>query len=154
MTATDQTLRVINEVFTAFRAHDLGRFRALLSERAVLHNPSTGESFTGPDAIAAAVAVTLDAFPDLEPQVTNLFAAGERGVAEVMRVATNTGPLRLPGGQVPPTGRRVRMAECVVFQVRGGKVETMSVYVDRMSVLSQLGLGLPSAEPGAAPNRA
>jgi predicted ester cyclase len=55
---------------------------------------------------------------------------------------------------VPPTGRRVRMAECVVFQVRGGKVETMSVYVDRMSVLSQLGLGPPSPEPGAAPDRA
>jgi ketosteroid isomerase-like protein len=154
VTATDQTLRVIDEVFAAFRAHDLAQFRALLSERAVLHNPSTGESFSGPDAIAAAVAVTLEAFPDLEPQVTTLFAAGERGVAEVMRVATNTGPLQLPGGQVPPTGRRVRMAECVVFQVRGGKVETMSVYVDRLSVLSQLGLGPPSPEPRPAPDRA
>ena len=70
-----------------------------------------------------------------------------------MRVATNTGPLRLPGGPVPPTGRRVRMAECVVFEVRGGKVDRMAVYVDLMSVLSQLGLGSPGAEPGAAPDR-
>ena len=52
MSATVETLRVIGEVFAAFRAHDLGRFRALLAERAVLRNPSTGDVLTGPDAIA------------------------------------------------------------------------------------------------------
>lgn len=140
METGDQTLAVIREVFDAFRAHDLNRFRVLLTETSVLRSPSTDTTFTGPDEICAAVSVMLDAFPDLDPQVTNAFADGERGVAEVMRVGTHTGPLRLPTGEVPPTDRQARMAECVVVEVRGGKLASMSAYADPMAAMAQLGL--------------
>ena len=126
MSAADETLRVIGEVFAAFRAHDVARFSALLAERAVLRNPSTGEAYTGPDTIAAVVGITLRRRRAWRRR-------GDEG-------GDQHRPALLPSGEIPPTGRRVRMAECVVFEVRGGRVEAMSVYVDTASVLSQLGL--------------
>ncbi len=140
MTTTDQTLAIIQEVFAAFRAHDVERFRNLLTPDSVLHNPSTGETFLNSDAIVAAVSIVLEAVPDLDPQVTNAFAAGEWGVAEVMRVGTHSGPLRLPTGEVPPSGRPLRLAECVVFRVADGKVLSMSAYTDTYVALQQFGL--------------
>jgi carboxymethylenebutenolidase len=51
----------------------------------------------------------------------------------------------LPG--VPPTGRPVRMAVCVVAGFRDGKVTHEHVYWDQASVLVQVGL----LEPGGLP---
>jgi carboxymethylenebutenolidase len=51
----------------------------------------------------------------------------------------------LPG--VPPTGRRVRMAVCVVAGFRDGRVTHEHVYWDQASVLVQVGLLEPAGLP-------
>ena len=140
MSTTDQTLATIHEVFAAFDAHDLARFRALLAEDAVLEVTGGPQVFQGPDAIVTAVGATLEALPDLRVRVTNAFADGARGVAEVVREGTNTGPIRLPGQEHPPTGRKVRLPECVVFEVQEGQVVRMAPYADQLDALGQLGL--------------
>lgn len=141
MSDSDRTLALVREVFAAFDAHDLTRFRALLADDAVLSVGGGEQSFTGPDAIVAAVAVTLDLIPDLRVTVTNAFASGLHGVAEVVREGTHLGPVPLPdGSEAPPTGRAVRLPECAVFEVRGGRVIRMTVYADGLDVSRQLGL--------------
>lgn len=69
MSDTEETLSVVRDVFEAFQAHDLDAFRALLADDAVLRDPSSGEVQRGPDAIVTAVKVTLDAIPDIHPEV-------------------------------------------------------------------------------------
>lgn len=137
---TKQTLSVARDVFEAFQAHDLDAFRTLLADDAVLRDPSSDEVQRGPDAIVTAVKVTLDAIPDLHPEVENLFANGERAAAEVARTGTHTGELELPTGAVPPTGRKVRLPESVFLRVRGGEVVSITTYVVRMHVMEELGL--------------
>lgn len=140
MSDTDQTLSVVREVFEAFQVHDLEAFRTLLADDAALRDPSSDEVQRGPDAIVAAVKVVLDAIPDLQPHVENLFASGEQAAAEVVRTGTHTGELKLPSGTVPPTGREVRLPESIFFRVQDGKVVSMTTYVDRMHVMEELGL--------------
>lgn len=140
MSDTEQTLSVVRDVFKAFQAHDLDAFHALLADEAVLRDPSSDEVQRGPDAIVATVKVVLDAIPDLHPEVTNLFASGERAVAEVVRTGTHTGEMKLPSGTVPPTGRAVRLPESIFFRVRDGQLVSMTAYVDRMHVLKELGM--------------
>lgn len=141
MTTAGQTLAVVREVFAAFDAHDLARFRALLAAEVVMLDATgVGPDLVGVDAVVAAVSVMTDAFPDLRVTVTNIFADGERGVAEVLREGTNSGPLRLPGGTVQPTGRPLRLPECVVFRVHEGHVTSMTAYTDPLSGMAQLGL--------------
>lgn len=141
MNSSARTLTVIHEVFAAFHAHDLARFRALLADDVVMPDATgVGSAVVGPDAVVAAVSVMADAFPDLRVTVKNALADGERGAAEVLREGTHTGPLRLPVGVVPPTGRSLRLPECVTFVVRDGLVTSMTAYTDPLSGMAQLGL--------------
>ncbi|MDB4949210.1 MAG: putative ester cyclase [Gemmatimonadetes bacterium] len=140
MSETQQTLDVMRAVFAGFHAHDLAAVRGLLADDVAMPDPNTGAALHGPDALIAAVSVMLDAFPDLHVSVTNAFADGERGVVEVMRTGTHTGPLRLPSGEVPATGRKLHLGEAVVFVVRGGKVVSFTPYTDQLAGMMQLEL--------------
>jgi len=142
----EQTLQLIQSAFSAMQDHDLDRFRDLLAEDATLYDPSSEAAPPrGPAAIAAALAPMLKAFPDLQIEVRTLVADGARAAAEVVRTGTHTGDLELLGGTVPPTGREVRLPECIVFEVRDGQIQSMTTYVDRLHVLKQL-----DAAPDAA----
>lgn len=148
MSPSHQTLSVVEGVFAAFDAHDLDRFRALLADDAVLTVGGGAQSFVGADAVVAAVGLTFRLIPDLRVAVTNAFASGPHGVAEVVREGTHTGPVPLPdGSESPPTGRAVRLPECVVFEVRAGAVARMTAYADGLDASRQLGL-LPEEGPG------
>ena len=149
MSQSEQTLAVVREVFAAFDVHDLDRFRSLLAHEAVLSVGGGEQMIAGAEAIVAAVSVTFDLIPDLHVTVANAFADGPHGVAEVVREGTHTGPVPLPGGaEAPPTGRTVRLPECVVFEVRGGEVVRMTVYADQLDTSRQLGL-LPAEDTAA-----
>src|SRR5262245_29488269 len=155
MSESDQTLAVVRRVFAAFAAHDVRAFRALLHPEVVLQVGGGPASITGADAVVAAVSVTLQAIPDLRITVTSVFAQGPLAAAEVVREGTHTGATVLPDGTpVPPSGRAVRLPECLVFRVGDGKVVRMSPYVDMLDTLRQLGVlpahGGGTAEPGAA----
>jgi len=141
MPSTPDTLAVIAQVFAAFDAHDLDTFGDLLAPEAVFVVGGGATILTGRDAIVAAIRPTIVALPDLHVTIENVFADGERGVAEVVREGTNTGPIRLPDStELPPTGRKVRLPECIVFHVRAGKIERMVPYVDMLDTLQQFGL--------------
>ena len=122
MSESDQTLLVVRRVFAAFAAHDLDAFRDLLHPGIVLHVGGGPTTIAGIDAVVAAVSVTIRAIPDLRVNVVSAFAHGPLGAAEVVREGTHTGTVVLPDGtSLPPSGRGVRLPECVMFTVRGGK---------------------------------
>jgi steroid delta-isomerase-like uncharacterized protein len=140
VTETTHTRSVVDDVFDAFRAHDLDAFREVLADDAVLRDPSSGQEHKGPDAIIDAVSVVLTAIPDLQVDVETVIASGEHAAAEVVRTGTHDGEMQLPSGTVPPTGREVRLPESIFFRVRDGKLVHMTTYVDRMHVMNAFGL--------------
>ena len=135
------TISVVRAVFEAFDAQDLDRFRGLLADDARLVVGATGRTLEGAEAVVEAVAVTFRLIPDLRVTVTRAFASGAEGVAEVVREGTHTGAVPLPDGLTsPPTGQAVRLPECVVFDVQGGRVTQMTVWADELDTARQLGL--------------
>ncbi len=55
-------------------------------------------------------------------------------------VATHTGPLQTPTGQMAATGKPIEMRACQVFEIAGGKAQSMRQYFDMATLMQQLGV--------------
>ena len=86
------------------------------------------------------------AFPDSRMEITTLIESGDHAVAEGVYSGTHTGPLATPQGELPPTGRTLRLPICLVFEVAAGRITSNHAYYDQMTFAAQLGL-LPDPAP-------
>src|SRR5262245_7867143 len=150
MSESDQTLSVVRQVLAAFAAHDVDAFRDLLHPDVVMQVGGGPTTIAGIGAVVDAVLVTVRAIPDLRVTVVSAFACGPLAAAELVREGTHTVAVSLPDGTpLPPSGRAVRLPECLMFTVRSGKVVRMAPYVDMLDTLRQLG-ALPTPGGGSA----
>jgi steroid delta-isomerase-like uncharacterized protein len=134
------TVREVFELGTeAFNAHDIDGFTALLTEDAVFHAPG-GMTGSGRAACVAFYGSWLTAFPDAHVEINRLHIADDVAIEEGTFTGTHQGVLPSPAGDIPPTGRPVRLDYIQVIQVRDGKHATFSLMFDRLLMLEQLGL--------------
>ena len=84
--------------------------------------------------------IELEGFPDSTVELTNVFATEDQSVIEFTGRGTNTGPLHMPIGDIPPTGKYSEVRFCSVNRVVSGKVVSIHQYFDVMTMLQQLGL--------------
>ncbi len=84
----------------------------------------------------------LKTFPDLSATLRSIVESGNRAAVEATYRGTNDGPLAMPGGELPPTGRDVSIELCEVFEVGDdGLIVHDRSYFDVASFLQQLGIG-------------
>src|SRR6266540_1589163 len=69
-----------------------------------------------------------------------VLAVGDVAVEEGTFTGTHNGILKSPMGDVPPTGRPVKIAYIQVLRFRDGKHVSFNLMFDRLSMLEQLGL--------------
>ena len=83
-----------------------------------------------------AIAMTLKAFPDLNFQVEDMIADGDKVVTRYITRGTQQGPF----GPIPPTRKRVAVSGIVVTRIADGKIVEQWGLDDRLAMLQQLGL--------------
>lgn len=131
-----------------FNAHDLVGFGEVLADDVVFEAPG-GMHGVGKAACVTFYGGWLDAFPDGHVQVHGLHIAGDVAVEEGTFTGTHTGVLRSPTGDVPPTGRPVKVRYIQVVRFRHGKHASFNLMFDRLALLEQLGLApAPAASAG------
>ena len=96
--------------------------------------------FEGVEAIRERLARDLVAFPDAKYVVESFVEDGDTFADEWTFTGTNTGPFRLPDGDVPATGRPVELKGMELVEVRDGRIVVDNLYYDFMSAVAQLGL--------------
>jgi predicted ester cyclase len=82
------------------------------------------------------IAGLLAAFPDLRLTIEDQVVAGDKAATRWVAEGTNSGAL----GNVPPTGRRVRVNGLILDRVIDGRVVERWEQWDQMGMLQQLGL--------------
>jgi steroid delta-isomerase-like uncharacterized protein len=87
------------------------------------------------------------AFPGIVHEPKNIVEAGDAVAIEFVITATQTGTLVTPTGEIPATGKSVRLNQGVFARVAGGQIAEFHGYWDVASFMQQLGL-VP--EPAAA----
>ncbi len=110
----------------------------------VIDVPS-GTTSRGPDGYKQVILFFAEGFPGSRITITNLFATEDRAVVEFTGRGTNTGPLHMPTGDLPATGRAVELRFCDVYRIRNGKIASYHSYYDALGFMQQLGF-IPSQE--------
>lgn len=94
----------------------------------------------GREAIVDYLVTFKPAFPELSWEPVSQHEIGDTAIDEGYFVGTHTGVLSSPDGDMPPTGRSLRMRECDLVTVSDGVAVSHRFYYDQLAFMSQLGL--------------
>ena len=131
---------VLTELIEAFCAKDLDRVRALVDDRIVHQETGTGRRLDGADAYMAMCEGWLTAFPDVAGKVTAGLDGGNQAVVEIRWTGTNSGPIAMPDGEIPATGKSIDVASTYWATFDGDKIVESRHHLDVLGMLQQLGL--------------
>jgi hypothetical protein len=91
------------------------------------------------------------AFPDSKATFVGEYASGDTAVLELVWKGTQTGPLQMPTGTIPPSNKSIEMPACQVVKLEGGKVKTVDGLTVRVDPVSRSprdgGEGLAKGNP-------
>ncbi len=128
-----------------FNAYDIDRFAEVLADDVVFAAPG-GLRGQGRAACIEFYGSWFSAFPDPRVDVHRVHFVDDVAIEEGTFTGTHNGVLKSPMGDVPPTGRPVRIDYIQVLRFRDGKHVSFNLMFDRLSMLEQLGL-IPAPSP-------
>jgi steroid delta-isomerase-like uncharacterized protein len=96
--------------------------------------------FRGREQILGFLRVYWEAFPDARLEITRSISEGSLIANEGFMTGTHTGALQTPDGEVPATGRSVRIRWMAMFETHGDELLSEHLYFDQQEFLAQLGL--------------
>ena len=132
----------IRRSYEAMSRGDAAGYAASFAEGATHVDPLFPDGLHGREAIQAATEAMLKTFPDLSATLRSIIESGNRAAVEATYRGTNDGPLALPGGELPPTGREVTIELCELFEVGAdGLILHDRAYMDVAGFMQQLGIG-------------
>ena len=133
---------IVEDLISAAQRGDLDGLASLYAPNAIQHHPLANGPLTGRQAIRAAKAPLVEAFPDATFTTRTLLANQSTAVVEGVLSATNTGVLELePGQQLPPTRRPIELPYVWVIELDAdGLIAQERDYFDTAVLLRQLNL--------------
>ncbi len=129
-----------------FGVGNLAAADEILAEGCISHGPGS-QPVVGVDAIKLQAALLRGAVPDLRVQLEDQLAEGDRVASRWLAAGTNTGPLRSPSGDVPPSHRPITFGEIRIDRFEHGRIVESWFLPDRLTLWQQLGL-IPSPPAG------
>jgi len=113
----------------------------LYTEDAVMIMSGEPEPIKGRRAIVKSQAAFYRAMPDFKVEFTSILFSGNHIIFEGISRGTHTGPLSIPGGEIPPTGKKVVLKFVFIARVNAdGLIEEDRTYYDTGEMMKQLGL--------------
>jgi ketosteroid isomerase-like protein len=132
---------IIRRVYQIAEKKDIPGFVAAFTPDGTFTDESIQVVYRGPNEIGKTVENYAMAFPDMHRELYQMYSAGDNVVVVQLALqGTHLGPLRLPRGIIPPTGKRMDAPCCDVFELSGDKIKRFDCYPSGSVVLTQLGV--------------
>ena len=128
------------EFLGAWNRRDFEQMKTLLHPDYV-YVAGDGKEARGIEAGLQNAYIYARAFPDSQIEIKQVYVLGGTAIAELIARGTHSGDLM----GIPPTGRSVELLICNVMEIRDGKIHREPEYMDRLTMLEQLGLAPLSA---------
>src|ERR1035438_5722686 len=132
--------QIVRKAYQIAEDKDLEGWAAAFTENGTFTDYSIGVTWRGPDELPEQVENYARAFPDMHRELYQLYVSGDIVVVQLALQGTQLGPLHLPGGTLPPTGKRMDAPCCDVFELADGKIKRFDCYPEGSVVLTQLGV--------------
>lgn len=114
--------------------------KASITPDFVYDEVATGRKLTGIDDTLGAWKGWAEAFPDSKAVFGEAHASDDGTVVlELTWKGTHQGPLQTPNGSIAPTGKRIELRACAVFQFAEEKARAQRHYFDMATLLQQIG---------------
>lgn len=124
----------------AFNRGDPAGYAAHYADDARLIGPFFPEPLVGRATIEQTAAAMAAAFPGMRWAIVNLLEDGHHVVCELHVEGTHGGPLPMPSGALPPTGRTVSFDVLEIQEFNDeGLVTEHREYMDPGALIAQLG---------------
>ena len=131
--------QLIRNVYQAAEEQKIKEFVNLFTADGIFFDASAGKKYQGAD-IGRTVEIYAAAFPDMHRELYSFYLTGNTVVVELSLNGTHKGPLTLPMGTIPATGKKMSTPCCDVFQIKDGKVQAFHCYPSGTVLLGQLGV--------------
>jgi ketosteroid isomerase-like protein len=132
--------QIVRQAYQIAEVKDLQRWVAAFTEDGTFTDMSIGVVFRGPDGLPEQVVNYATAFPDMHRELYQIYVRGDIVVVQLALQGTHHGPLKLPYGTLPPTGKRMDAPCCDVFELVDGKIKRFDCYPSGSVILTQLGV--------------
>ena len=136
MTKNEQIVRIGYDIA---EKQDAEGFIGTFTPDGEFTNEALGVTYRARD-VAIPLMIFAKAFPDMHRELHNVYVDGDTVVVELLLQGTHNGPLKLPMGIVPPTGKKMNAPCCDVFRLKDGKVQSFNCYPSAAVMLAQLGV--------------
>ena len=133
-------LAIARESVEAFNDGAWDRFGAILAEESTYDEIATQRHVEGREDILAVNREWKAAFPDATGTIDRLIESGDTVTMELVWRGHQTGPMPMPNGELPPTGRSVEVKAAQILEIRDGKVMSDHHYFDLAGMMAQLGV--------------
>ena len=140
---TEEEAKAIIDGFLKFRNEgNLAAADEVMHPDCVIRYPNLPEPIKGLEAYKEYDRTTRAAFPDFKLTIDEFFVKDDKIFSYWTLVATNTGPLALPMGELPATNKKVHMSGFAISRIVDGKIIEDVAYFDMLNMLQQLGFTL------------
>lgn len=125
----------VQQIYDVINANTLDDLDALIAVDLLDHSPSPGAA-PGLAGTKQTLSMYHAVFSDLRVTAEDMIADGDKVVARLKMIGTNTGEFM----GLPPTGKQVTMSGIEMFRLAGDKVVERWAEFDMMSLMQQLGV--------------
>ena len=132
--------QIVRKAYQIAEDKDLEGWAAAFTEDGTFTDMSIDVAWKGPAELPEQVENYARAFPDMHRELYRLYVSGNIVVVQLALQGTHLGPLHLPAGTLPPTGKRMDAPCCDVFELADGKIKRFDCYPEGSIILTQLGV--------------
>ena len=132
--------QLVRKAYQIAEDKDMAGWSAAFTVDGTFTDMSINVTWIGPDELPEQVENYARAFPDMHRELYQVYASGDIVVVQLALQGTHLGPLHLPAGTLPPTGKRMDAPCCDVFELVDGKIKRFDCYPEGTVILTQLGL--------------
>lgn len=129
----------VREAYAIAERMDLDGWIACFTDDGTFIDNSIAVTYQGAD-LDYPVRQYGTAFGDMHRELYDLWTIGSTVVVRLALQGTHSGPLEMPFGTLPPTGKRMDAPCADIFELENGKIKRFDCYPEGSVILTQLGV--------------